>query len=419
MTLLSYRYYHIYRILPGSGSGSSLRGQRLRQQTQRAVTPAVSIAGLDRGSGSRHITPPAPPPERGIPMEPNKTDTNTARLSFASDYMEGAHPAILQRLVETNLTRSAGYGLDTFSEAARDRIREACMAPEADVFFLVGGTQANAVMTGALLRPYQGVIAAETGHISVHEAGAIEAGGHKVLTVPQQNGKLTAAQVETLVRTWQEDENNEHMVMPGMVYISQPTEYGSLYSLYEMQKLSKVCRSRSIPLYVDGARLAYALACPSNDVSLQVLARLADVFYIGGTKCGALFGEAVVIPQHGFIPHLFTIIKQNGALLAKGRIAGIQFETLFTDGLYQEIGKNAIEAADRIREALLRKGYELAFDSPTNQIFVLLSREQVLALGQKAEMSFWENTADGRSIMRIATSWATSPEDVDALIAIL
>ena len=341
------------------------------------------------------------------------------RLFFASDYMEGAHPKILQRLLETNMVKSVGYGLDEFSESARNRIRAACSAPEADVFFLAGGTQTNAVMIDAILRPWQGVMAAETGHISSHEAGAIEYGGHKVLTLPQKDGKVSAENVSACIRTYWQDENHEHVVMPGMLYISQPTEYGTLYSLEELRKISGVCRENGISLYLDGARLAYALACPENDVTLPDIAALCDAFYIGGTKCGALFGEAVVIPKHGSVPHLFTIIKQHGALLAKGRIAAIQFETLFTDDLYFKIGQNAIEAAVKIRQALEEKGYRFAFHAPTNQIFILLEKAQAAALSEKVEMGFWENTDESHTVMRIATSWATQPEDVERLIGCL
>lgn len=341
------------------------------------------------------------------------------KLSFASDYMEGAHPRILQRLLETNLLKTAGYGLDEFSESARSKIRDACQTPGADVFFLVGGTQANATMIDALLRPYQGVIAPQTGHISTHEAGAIEWGGHKVLTLPHRDGKLCADDIRACIQGYARDENRDHTVMPGMVYISQPTEYGTLYSLEELTQISRVCRESGLPLYLDGARLAYALACPDNDVTLADLGRLCDAFYIGGTKCGALFSEAVVLPRHDTVPHLFTIIKQHGALLAKGRIAGIQFDTLFTDGLYDEIGRNAIEAADRIRGALRKRGYTLAFHAPTNQIFLLLQRDRAKALSDRVEMGFWENVGEERVILRIATSWATTKEDVDALIELL
>ncbi len=344
---------------------------------------------------------------------------DSSRPAFTSDYMEVAHPAILEKLMETNLKRTAGYGMDEYSESAREKIRRACAAPEADVFFLAGGTQANAVVIDCLLRPYQGVIAPDSGHISVHEAGAIEYGGHKVLPLPQKDGRITAAGIAELAERVQLDENREHMVMPGMVYISQPTEFGTLYSLKELRKISETCRKNGLYLYLDGARLAYALACPENDVTLQDLASLCDVFYIGGTKCGALFGEAVVIPRHDTIPHLFTMIKQHGALLAKGRITGIQFDTLFTDGLYLRIGSPAIREAERIRKTLLDRGYTLAFPSPTNQIFILLSRSRAKELSEKVELGFWENADEEHVIMRIATSWATRAEDADRLIEIL
>ncbi|MCR5356815.1 MAG: aminotransferase class V-fold PLP-dependent enzyme [Lachnospiraceae bacterium] len=333
--------------------------------------------------------------------------------------MEGAHPAIIRRLTETNMEQSAGYGSDEYSESAREKIRSACNAPGADVFFLTGGTQANAVMIDAILRPYQGVLAAESGHISVHEAGAIEFGGHKVLTLPHENGKISAQEIKDILKSYNTDLNREHMVMPGMVYLTHPTELGALYSLSELKEISKVCRKNKIVLYLDGARLAYAFACPGNDVTLPDIAALCDAFYIGGTKCGALFGEAVVIPKHDMIPHLFTMIKQHGALLAKGRIAGIQFDTLFTDELYFSIGATAIEAADRIRKALTEKGYDLAFSSPTNQIFILLDKEKEKDLSEKVEMGFWENADKDHVIMRIATSWATQREDVDRLIELL
>ena len=344
---------------------------------------------------------------------------NENRLTFASDYMEGAHPLILKRLAETNLEKSSGYGTDNYSESAREKIRAACGAPEADVFFLAGGTQTNAVMIDALLRPWQGVISAKSGHISVHEAGAIEFCGHKVLTLPHRDGKLTAEAVRGCVEEYLQDDNRDHMVMPGMVYLSHPTEYGTLYSLAELRAISEVCRGYRIPLYLDGARLAYALACPENDITLPDLGALCDAFYIGGTKCGTLFGEAAVIPDRSLVPHLFTMIKQHGALLAKGRIAALQFDTLFTDGLYLRIGRPAIEAAARIREALTARGYDLFPFSPSNQIFLRMDRARAEALGEKAEMSFIEQTEDGRVIMRIVTSWATTPEETDRLIACL
>lgn len=342
-----------------------------------------------------------------------------SRLYFASDYMEGAHPAIMQKLVETNLEKTVGYGLDPYTESAKEKIRTACNAPDADVFLLVGGTQTNATVIDALLKSYQGVVAAETGHIATHESGAIEFGGHKVLTLPQKDGKIRAAQIEKMVKDFYDDANYEHMVMPGMVYISQPTEYGTLYSKEELIEISKVCRANHLPLYVDGARLAYALASPENDVTLSDLAELCDAFYIGGTKCGALFGEAVVIPQKGLIPHFFTIIKQHGALLAKGRIAGIQFDELFTDGIYERIGKPAIDAAEQIKEALRKFGYKLALDTPTNQIFCIVSNKVMEKIAQDVEFGFWEKYDETHSVIRFATSWATTMEDTQKLIRLL
>lgn len=344
---------------------------------------------------------------------------NPPRLSFASDYMEGAHPDILRRLSETNLLPTPGYGADQFTAAARDKIREACAAPQAEVHLLVGGTQANAVVISSLLRPCQGVIAPDTGHISVHEAGAIEAGGHKVLTLPHRFGKITAGQIRELLDRYRGDETRDHMVMPGMVYLSQPTEYGTLYTAAELREISALCREADIPLYIDGARLAYALACPENDLTLPELARLCDVFYIGGTKCGALFGEAVVFPQPGLIPHFFSIIKQRGALLAKGRLLGLQFDTLFTDGLYLRVGRPAIDAAHRIRRALKENGYRLFFDTPTNQIFCVLENRQLERLAQWVDFGFWEKQDQSHTVVRFATSWATRPEDAEALAALL
>ena len=327
-------------------------------------------------------------------------ENTESRLYFASDYMEGAHPAIMKKLMETNLEKTVGYGQDPYTEDAKEKIREACNAPEADVFLLVGGTQTNATVIDALLKSYQGVVAADTGHIATHESGAIEFGGHKVLTVPQKDGKISAQQIEKLVKDFYDDANYEHMVMPGMVYISQPTEYGTLYSREELAALSKVCRENHLPLYVDGARLAYALASPENDVTLTDLAELSDVFYIGGTKCGALFGEAVVIPQ-------------------KGRIAGIQFGELFTDGLYLRIGKPAMEAAEQIKDALKKYGYQLSLDTPTNQIFCIVSNEVMKKIAQDVEFGFWEKYDETHSVIRFATSWATTMEDTQKLIQIL
>ena len=341
------------------------------------------------------------------------------KLSFGSDYMRGAHPNILRKLTETNLLATGGYGLDPYCEDAREKIRQVCRCPEAQVQFLVGGTQTNATVIDALLRTYQGVLAAGTGHISVHEAGAIEAGGHKVLTLPQELGKIRAESVREYMESFYGDESHEHMVMPGMVYISQPTEYGTLYSRQELEELHKVCREYDLPLYLDGARLAYALASPANDASLPDLAALCDVFYIGGTKCGALFGEAVVVPDPGRISGFFTIIKQHGALLAKGRLLGIQFGELFDNGLYLRIGAPAIHSAARIQAALEEKGYPLLFRSPTNQIFCVVDKEKLRQLSQIVEFSVWEKKDEDHSVIRLATDWASTDEEADALIGVL
>lgn len=341
------------------------------------------------------------------------------RLSFASDYLEGAHPSILKRLADTNWQKLPGYGFDEISLAAKDKIRQACHAPNAEVEFLVGGTQANAVMIDALLQPYQGVAAADTGHISVHEAGAIEAGGHKVLTLPGHEGKITAAQIAELAGDYAADANHDHMVMPGMVYLSQPTEFGTLYTRSELQAIHDVCQQYDMKLYVDGARLSYALACTVNDVIMADLATLCDAFYIGGTKCGALIGEAVVIPDPQLLPHLFTMIKQHGALLAKGRLLGIQFDELFKDDRYIDIARPAILYADQIRDYLKQNGYQLYGSSPTNQIFFIIENQQLARLEQQVAFSFWEKYDETHTIIRFATSWATQKQDVDQLCKLM
>lgn len=341
------------------------------------------------------------------------------RLSFASDYLEGAHPSILKRLADTNWQKLPGYGFDEISLAAKDKIRQACHAPNAEVKFLVGGTQANAVVIDALLQPYQGVAAADTGHISVHEAGAIEAGGHKVLTLPGHEGKITAAQIAELAGDYAADANHDHMVMPGMVYLSQPTEFGTLYTRSELQAIHDVCQQYDMKLYVDGARLSYALACTVNDVTMADLATLCDAFYIGGTKCGALIGEAVVIPDQKLLPHLFTMIKQHGALLAKGRLLGIQFDELFKDDRYIDIARPAILYADQIRDYLKQNGYQLYGSSPTNQIFFIIENQQLARLEQQVAFSFWEKYDETHTIIRFATSWATQKQDVDQLCKLM
>lgn len=338
---------------------------------------------------------------------------------FGSDYLEGAHPLILQRLIETNMEKTSGYGTDEYCNMAKEKIRKACNSPEAEIHFLVGGTQTNATVIDALLKSYQGVIAAETGHVNTHEAGAIEFCGHKVLTLDQENGKINALSLKDFLKAYHSDANSEHMVMPGMVYISHPTECGTLYSKKELEEISSVCKEYNIPLYLDGARLVYGLAAYDTDVTLEVIANVCDVFYIGGTKVGALFGEAVVIPKKGLIPHFFTIIKQHGALLAKGRILGIQFDTLFTDDLYLEIGKNAIDMAEKLKIALINKGYKFYLESPTNQQFVILENNHMEKLAQEVSFSFWEVYDKNHTVVRFATSWATTENDVDQFIKLL
>lgn len=340
-------------------------------------------------------------------------------MHFDTDYMEGAHPDVMHRLLETNLEQTVGYGSDPYTQRAKDLIRKACGVPEAGVHFLVGGTQTNSTVIDGLLRQHEGVIAAETAHINVHESGAIEATGHKVLTLPQHNGKLEAEEVEKYITDFYRDETYEHMVAPGMVYISHPTELGTLYSLDELEKLSAVCRRANIPLYMDGARLGYGLAAENTEVTLTDIARLCDVFYIGGTKVGALFGEAVVAPDPKRLPHFFPLIKQHGALLAKGRLLGIQFETLFTDHLYERMGKHAVRLALKLKEAFKSKGYKLQLDSPTNQQFVCLPNETIDRLLQHATFELWGPRGEKETVVRFVTSWATREEDVDAFIRLL
>lgn len=340
-------------------------------------------------------------------------------LHFDCDYMEGAHPEILRRLVETNMEQTSGYGEDAYCERARELIREACGQPKAQVHFLIGGTQANDTVIDGILSHCQGVVAADTGHISVHESGAIESSGHKVLTLPNHNGKIDPQELEKFIKDFYADDTYPHMVAPGMVYISHPTEYGTMYSLQELEELHRICSEAKIPLFVDGARLIYGLAAQNSDVSLKDLARLADVFYIGGTKAGALFGEAVVFKDEKLIPRFFSLIKMHGALLAKGRLLGIQFETLFTDDLYKRIGEHAIAMAMKIKNALVQKGYKLYLDSPTNQQFVILPNEVLDKLAQNVAICYWEPRGEKESVVRFVTSWATKEENVDAFIKLL
>ncbi len=339
-------------------------------------------------------------------------------LNFACDYLEGCHEAILHALIQTNLQQEPGYGSDCFSHSARQKIRSACRCPQAEIYFLAGGTQTNQLVIDSLLAPYEGVISADTGHVNGHEAGAIEFSGHKVLALPHREGKLEAEAVAKYIRSFYADGNHEHMVFPGMVYISHPTEYGTLYTARELRALAAVCREAGIPLYLDGARLGYGLAAEGTDVNLPLIAEACDCFYIGGTKVGALCGEALVFT--GTSPsHFITRIKQHGALSAKGRLIGIQFDTLFTNGLYETISAHAIEMARQLKAVFLEAGLPLYLDSPTNQQFVILENSQMEKLSRSVQFSFWESYDDTHTVVRFATSWATTPESITQLRQLL
>ena len=340
-------------------------------------------------------------------------------LSFENDYSEGAHPKLLQALVDTNLVQQVGYGEDEYSLRAKDKIRSAIGDPDADIFFLIGGTQSNQVVIDGLLHSTVGVISAATGHVNVHEAGAIEFTGHKVLTLPAHDGKIDPDELAAYLRDYYADPTYPHMVFPGGVYISHPTEYGTLYTKAELEKLHKVCREYLIPLFLDGARLGYGLMSDETDVTLSDIAALCDAFYIGGTKVGALCGEAVVFPRHGAPKRFVTHIKQHGAMVAKGRLIGVQFDALFTDGLYFDISHHAIDMAKKLKQGFSERGYRFFIDSPTNQQFVIVSNETLARLADKVRYSYWQKYDDAHSVVRFATSWATPPENIDALMALL
>ncbi|MDG6896239.1 threonine aldolase family protein [Volucribacter amazonae] len=339
-------------------------------------------------------------------------------LHFENDYNRGVHPVLLNALQQTNDECLAGYGADIYSARAKEKMKTACACPQAEVDFLVGGTQTNQVVIAAMLRPYQGVVAVETGHISVHEAGAIEYSGHKVLTLPAHQGKMCAQELRQYLSDFYADGNYEHMVFPGMVYISHPTEYGTLYSESELTELAQICQQYQLPLFLDGARLGYGLAV-KGAVDLPTIAKLVDVFYIGGTKMGALVGEAVVFTKGNRPAHFMTMIKQHGALLAKGRLLGVQFDCLFSNNLYQQLGRHAIEMAQRLKSLLQQKGYRFYLDSPTNQQFVIVENQKLAQLAEKVCYGFWEKYDDHHTVIRFATSWSTRPEEIEALAAIL
>lgn len=340
-------------------------------------------------------------------------------LSFESDYTEGAHEKVLEKLFETNMEKLSGYGFDKYCESAKEKIKKACQCFNAEISFLVGGTQTNTVIIDAMLNKFEGVIAAKTGHISVHEAGAIENTGHKVIEINHNNGKIVADELESYLHSFWQDDNHEHMVFPGMVYISHPTEYGTLYSKNELKIISEICRKYKIPLYLDGARLGYGIMSNNTDLTLPLIAECCDVFYIGGTKVGALCGEAVVFTKNNMPKHFMTIVKQHGALLAKGRLLGIQFDALFTDDLYFKISRHAIEMAEILKKGFKEKGYSFYIDSPTNQQFIILQNSKMEELNKKVCFSFWEKIDDEHTVVRFATSWATEKDDILKLMEML
>lgn len=338
------------------------------------------------------------------------------RASFESDYNNGCLPEILRRLSETNDEKSSGYGFDPYTERAKDRIRKACDMTEAEVHFLVGGTQTNATAIDSLLQGCEGVLSVDTGHINVHESGAVEAFGHKVLVLPGiAGGKMAASQINDYMRKFLADETYPHMVQPGMVYITLPTELGALYSRKELADIYTVCQQYGLRLYVDGARLGYGLMAEGNDIDLPFLAHHCDVFYIGGTKVGALLGEALVYTNTRAPKYIFTIIKRHGALLAKGRVLGLQFDTLFTDDLYFRVSRHAIDMAQALRKVFAKHGLSLGIDSPTNQQFVILSKEQKQRLAEEIAFEIWEPLPNDHLLCRFVTCWATTEADIAAL----
>lgn len=339
-------------------------------------------------------------------------------IYFKSDYMVGAHPKVMEALVDTNLFHSVGYGEDEFSKKAECLILKTCGIPEGKVYFLEGGTQTNAVVIDRLLDRNDGVICADTAHINVHEAGAIELSGHKVMALPSSEGKITANQIKKFVGDYKNDETCHHMVRPAMVYITYPTELGTLYTKDELESISKVCKEENIPLYIDGARLAYALAA-NPYVTLPDIAHLADVFYIGGTKCGALFGEALVTRRPELLPRFESLVKMHGAMMAKGRILGVQFLTLFSDNLYLQVGQHAVDMAMRLKQGFVRKGFKLYMDSPTNQQFIVLPNETIDKLSESVQFELWGTRGETETPVRFVTDFTTGLKDIEALIKLL
>ncbi len=337
-------------------------------------------------------------------------------IRFNCDYSEGAHPKVLQKLIETNMEQTAGYGVDPYCLKAAQLIKSKCSREDIDVHFLVGGTQTNLTVISAALRPHQGVISADTGHINTHETGAIEANGHKVLALPAVNGKLTAGAIQAYYKAHYNDETREHIVQPKLVYISNPTEIGTIYTKAELTAISEVCKKNDLFLFLDGARLGYALCAEDNDLDLPTIAGLCDAFYIGGTKLGALFGEAVVLCNDGIRKDFRYIIKQKGGMLAKGRLLGVQFAALFEEDLYFEVASHANKMALMIKEAFRRNGYSFLVESTTNQQFPIVPDHILMKLKENFEYSFWEKVNDNSSAVRFCTSWATDLEAVKLLV---
>ena len=340
-------------------------------------------------------------------------------LNFESDYIAGAHPKVMEALAFTNLQPQSGYGSDEYCKSAREKIKKACNSDIADVWFLAGGTQTNTIAISSVLKSYQGVICAPSGHIFTHEAGAIENTGHKVIEISGKSGKIDLNELKRYLENFYSDDNSEHMVFPGMVYISHPTEYGTLYSKKELEALSDICKTYKMSLYLDGARLAYGLMSNKTDVTLEDIARLCDVFYIGGTKVGALCGEALVFTNNNTPEHFLNFIKKKTALLAKSRLLGVQFDTLFTDNLYFEIGKHAVKLSEKLKQVFIDKGYRLFIDSPTNQQFLILNNDKMKELSSKVVFSFWEKYDEDHTVVRFATGFSTTDDDIEKLKLLL
>ena len=340
-------------------------------------------------------------------------------IRLECDYACGAHPAVMERLVATNGEVTPGYGVDEHCRNAANLLKELCQSPEADVHFLVGGTQTNVTLISTALRPYQGVLSADTGHIAVHETGAVEATGHKVMTIPGVDGKITAQQIKAAIKGHLEDPTAEHTVQPGMVYISNPTELGTIYTLSELEAIRAVTLEHGLFLFVDGARLGCALGAEENDITLPDLARLCDAFYVGGTKMGALFGEALVLTHPALKRDFRYMIKRHGGMLAKGRLLGVQFEALLENGLYFEIGRHNVSLAMQLKRACQEKGYPMYVDSPTNQQFPILSNSMLKKLEGVCTWFLQAKIDADHTAVRFCTSWATTQEEVDEVIRIL